>query len=186
MAELIFTAITSLDGYVVDADGAFDWAEPDDEEHAVVNDLERSVGTYLLGRRLYEVMSYWETADTLPDRPAVEQDFTRVWQAADKVVFSRTLQAVSTARTRLERDLDLGALRRMVMSAERDVSIGGPTLAADAIRAGLVDRYHLFVHPVVVGGGTAALPHGARVDLDLLDEHRFASGVVHLHYLARR
>jgi dihydrofolate reductase len=182
MASLIFAAITSLDGYVADDDGSFDWAEPDEEVHAFVNDLQRPIGTYLYGRRMYEVMTYWATAPTVGDEPAVMLDFAALWQAADKVVYSRTLETVSTARTTIERDFDPDAVRRMKVSADRDLSIAGPTLAASAFEAGLVDECHLFVVPVVAGGGTAALPPGLRARLELLDERRFGNGAVYLRY----
>jgi dihydrofolate reductase len=185
MARLIYSAITSLDGYVADADGRFDWAEPDEDVHSFVNDLERPIGTYLYGRRLYEVMVYWETAHTLADQPSWIRDFTEIWQAADKVVYSKTLERVSSARTRIERDFDPEAIRRMKISEEKDITVGGPHLAAYAIKARLVDEYHLFVAPIVVGGGTSALPANVRVDLDLRDERRFGNGVVYLHYLTR-
>jgi dihydrofolate reductase len=185
MAKLIYTAITSLDGYVADADGNFDWAMPSDEVHAFVNDLERPVGTYLYGRRLYEVMVAWETMPNLVAEPAVIQDYAEIWQAADKIVYSATLEATSSARTRIERAFDPEAVRRMKASAPSDISLGGPTLAATAIRAGLVDEYHLFLHPIVVGGGTKALPDHVRVTLELVDERRFGSGVVYLHHRAK-
>jgi dihydrofolate reductase len=182
VAQLIYAAITSLDGYVADADGSFDWAEPDEEVHSFVNDLQRPVGTYLYGRRLYQTMVYWETAHTLADRPSFIKDFTEIWQAADKVVYSKTLKTVSSARTRIERDFDPEAIRRMKMSTESDITVGGADLAAQAITARLVDEYHLFVAPIVVGGGTPFLPDNVRVELDLRDERRFAKGVVYLHY----
>jgi dihydrofolate reductase len=182
VARLIYSAITSLDGYVADAAGNFDWAAPDEELHSFVNDLERPLGTYLYGRRMYEVMTFWETAHTLPDEPAVMRDFATIWQAANKIVYSRTLTVASTARTRLERDFDPEAVRRMKTEAERDIGVGGPDLAAQAIKAGLVDEYHLFITPVVVGGGKRSLPNDVRVDLDLIDERRFAGGTVYLHY----
>jgi dihydrofolate reductase len=182
VAKLIYAAIASLDGYVADANGEFDWAAPDEEVHAFVNDLERPIGTHLFGRRMYEVMAYWETASMAPGEPPVMRDFAELWQAADKIVYSTTLERVSTVRTRLERSFDSDAVRLLKETAERDLSIGGPTLAAPAIAAGLVDELHLFLTPVVVGGGTPALPAGVRVDLQLLDERRFSSGVVHLHY----
>jgi dihydrofolate reductase len=182
MAKLIYSAITSLDGYVADEDGNFDWASPDEEVHSFVNELERQVGTYLYGRRIYETMVYWETAHTLPDQPPVVQDFAQIWQAADKIVYSRTLEAVSSARTRIERDFDPEAVRQLKESAGRDLSVGGSDLAAQAIKAGLVDDYHLFLTPIVVGGGKPSLPDQVRVKLELLDERRFGSGVVHLHY----
>jgi dihydrofolate reductase len=185
MAKLIYAAITSLDGYVADLDGNFDWAEPSAEVHAFVNDLERPVGTYLYGRRMYEVMVAWETMSNLAGQPPEIQDYAGIWRAAGKVVYSRTLQATSSARTRIERDFDPDAVRRMKAQAERDISVGGPTFAAFAIEAGLVDEYHLFLHPIIVGAGTRALPDHVRAELELLDERRFAGGVVHLHYRTR-
>jgi dihydrofolate reductase len=182
MAKLIYSAITSLDGYIADENGNFDWAAPDEEVHAFVNDLERPVGTYLYGRRMYEVMVAWETAHTFADQRPVMQDFAKIWQAADKVVYSRTLAAPSSARTRIERDFDPGAVRQLKASSGRDLSVGGPDLAAQAIRAGLVDEYHLFLVPLVVGGGNQSLPNGVRVQLELLDERRFGGGVVYLRY----
>ena len=182
MAKLIYMAIASLDGYVTDEDGNFEWAKPDEEVHAFVNDLERPIGTHLYGRRLYEVMTGWETMHTLPDQTAQTLDFAAIWQAAEKVVYSRTLETVSSARTRIERDFAPDAVRQMKAEADRDISIGGATLAGEAIRAGLVDELHLIVNPIVVGGGTPSLPDGVRWELDLLDERRFANGVVHLRY----
>jgi dihydrofolate reductase len=184
VARLVYTAITSLDGYVADADGNFDWAQPSEEVHAFVNDQERSIRTYLYGRRLYEVMVAWETMD-LAGLPAVMQDYAAIWRSADKIVYSRTLDSASSSRTRIERDFDLEAIRRMKAEAASDISVGGATLAASAIKAGLVDEYHLFLHPIVVGGGTRALPDHVRVQLELLDERRFAGGAVHLHYRAK-
>ena len=177
MARLIYTAIASLDGYVADEDGDFGWAAPDEEVHAFVNDLERESGTFLLGRRMYEVMVVWETMD---DPEPVMRDFAGIWRAADKVVYSRTLEEPSSARTRIERDFDPGAVRRMKDSAESDISVGGPNLAAQALAAGLVDECRLFLTPVVVGGGNAALPAGLR--LELLDQRRFGGGVAYLRY----
>ncbi|HEY8285883.1 MAG TPA: dihydrofolate reductase family protein [Chloroflexota bacterium] len=185
MAKLIYSAITSLDGYVADESGNFDWAEPDDEVHAFVNDLERSVGTYLFGRRMYETMVYWENPPLLSVQSRVEQDFAAVWRTADKIVYSTTLAAVSSARTRIERNFDPDAVRALKASAAQDITVGGPDLAAQAIRAGLVDECHLFLTPVVVGGGTRALPDHIRLRLDLLDEYRFAAGVVYLRYRIR-
>jgi dihydrofolate reductase len=185
MAELIYSAITSLDGYVADEEGNFDWAAPDEEVHAFVNDLERPIGTYLYGRRMYEVMTYWETAHTVPDQPPMILDYAQIWQAADKIVYSKTLETATSARTRIERDFDPDAVRRMKATAERDISVGGPGLAAQAIAAGLVDELSLFVTPVVVGGGTRSLPDGVRWDLDLADERRFRNGVVYLRYRTR-
>src|SRR5437016_5804747 len=153
MAKLIYSAITSLDGCVADEDGNFDWAAPDEEVHRFINDLERPVGTYLYGRRMYAVMVDWETAHTLADQPPFIQDFAEIWQAADKIVYSKTLEAASSAKTRIERDFDPQAVRQLKASAERDISVGGPRLAAQAIKAELVDEYHLFLAPIVVGGG---------------------------------
>jgi dihydrofolate reductase len=185
MTKLIYSAITSLDGYVADEDGNFDWAAPGEEVHAFVNDLERAVGTYLYGRRMYDTMVYWETAHTLPGQSPVEQDYAAIWRAADKIVYSTSLTSASSKKTRIERTFDPEAIRQMKASAERDISVGGPGLAAQAIAAGLVDEYHLFLTPIVVGGGTRSLPDGVRTTLELLDERRFANGVVHLHYRTR-
>jgi dihydrofolate reductase len=185
MAKLIYSAIMSLDGYVADEHGNFDWAAPDEEVHAFVNDLERSVGTYLYGRRMYDVMRYWETAPTIGDQATVARDYAKIWQAADKVVYSRTLASASTARTRIEKDFDGGAVRRMKAAVTRDLSVGGPELAAQAIKDGLVDEIHLFLVPIVVGGGKPALPDDVRVTLELLNERRFGNGTVHLHYRTR-
>lgn len=182
MARLIYAAITSLDGYVADDAGSFDWAAPDEEVHAFVNDLERAVGTHLYGRRMYEVMRFWEGAHHVADPSPVFRDYAQIWQAADKVVYSRTLATVSTARTRIERTFDPEAVRQLKESAGHDISVGGPELAAQALKARLVDECHLLVTPVVVGGGTACLPGGLRAELELVDERRFGSGVVHLHY----
>ena len=185
MARLIYSAITSLDGYVADVDGNFDWAVPDEEVHTFINDLERPLGTYLYGRRLYEVMVGWETAHTLADQPPFMQDFAKIWQAADKIVYSKTLETVSSARTRIERDFDPEAVRQTKARAERDILVGGPDLAAQAIEAGLVDEWHLFVAPVVVGGGKQSLPDNVRLQLELLDERRFGNGMVYLYYSTR-
>ena len=182
MAKLIYTALTSVDGYIADASGAFDWAEPDDEVHAFVNDLERRVGTHLYGRRMYETMVFWETAHTLPGLTPIAQDYAAIWTAADKVVYSGTLVTASSARTRIEGAFDPDAVRTLKAGSGRDISVGGPGLAAHAWRAGLVDECHLFIIPVVVGGGTRCLPDDVRVNLHLLDERRFSRGVVHLHY----
>ena len=182
MARLIHTGSISLDGYLTDEQGNFDWAEPDDEVHAFVNDRERSIGTYLYGRQLYEVMSAWET---IGDESAVMRDYAEVWRAADKVVYSTTLPAVHTARTRLERSFDPAAVRALKESADRDLSIGGPGLAVHALRAGLVDEIDLYVSPIVVGGGRRFLPDGVRLKLELAEERRFASGVVFLRYTVR-
>jgi dihydrofolate reductase len=176
---LSYSTIGSLDGYTADAEGGFDWAAPDEEVHAFVNDLERGVGTYLYGRRMYEVMRYWETVPDEAEPPAI-RDYAAIWRSADKIVFSTTLETASSARTRIERRLDLDAVR--ALKSRGDVSVGGPTLAAELIRAGLVDEYHLFLTPVVVGGGTPVFPAGARVRLEMTDERRFAGGVVYLRY----
>jgi dihydrofolate reductase len=181
MADLIYSVQASLDGYIADRDGNFDWAEPDDEVHRFVNDLERPVGTYLYGRRMYEVMVAWETMD-LADQAPYLQDYQRIWRAADKVVFSTTLEDVRSERTRLEPEFDPDAIREMKASAGADISIGGPGLAADAIRAGLVDRFQVLFVPVIVGGGTSWLPDDVRLDLELLDERRFRNGTMHLGY----
>jgi dihydrofolate reductase len=181
MGSLIYSAITSLDGYVADEDGRFEWGEPDAEVHEFVNDLERPIGTYLYGRRLYEVMAAWETMNT-PDQPAYIRDFAQIWQAADKIVYSRTLDSVSTARTRIEREFDPAAVRGLKESATTDLLIGGPNLAGHALEAGLVDECHLFVAPMIVGGGTRFLPDGLRQNLELAEEQRFGNGMVHLRY----
>jgi dihydrofolate reductase len=183
MAKLIYSAIASLDGYTADEKGNFEWAAPSDEVHAFVNDLERPIGTYLYGRRMYEVMRFWETVPASPEH-AITNDFTQIWQAAEKVVFSKTLDAVSSRRTRLERDFDPDAIRALKARSDRDLGVGGADLAAQAIRAGLVDEYQLFFVPILVGGGTAALPSGALVSLDLIDIHRFENGTVYLDYRA--
>jgi dihydrofolate reductase len=185
MAKLIYSAITSLDGYVADEDGKFDWAAPDEEVFAFVNELERSVGTYLYGRRMYQTMVVWETLRTDADQAPLMRDFAEIWRAADKVVYSRTLETASSARTRIERGFDPEAIRRMKASARADITVGGPELAGHAIKAGLVDELHLFLTPILVGGGTASLPDNVRVRLELLDERRFGNGVAFLQYRTR-
>jgi dihydrofolate reductase len=185
MAKLIYSALASLDGYVEDKQGKFDWAAPDAEVHAFVNDLERPIGTYLYGRRMYETMVYWETVSTSGDQSAVTRDFAEIWRAAEKVVYSRSLQTVSSARTRIERDFDINAIRCLKESSGPDITIGGAELAGEALAAGLVDECHLFLGPIVVGGGKRALPDNVRAQLELLGERRFRSGVVHLHYGVR-
>jgi dihydrofolate reductase len=182
VAKLIYGAITSLDGYIADQDGGFGWAEPDEEVHAFVNDLERPIGTYLYGRRMYEVMMYWETEPAGADAAPVARDFAILWRAADKIVYSGTLDAATTARTSIEREFDPAAIRQLKADATRDITIGGAELAGHAIRAGLVDEWQLFVTPVVVGGGKHFLPDGVRVNLGLVDERRFGNGMVHLRY----
>jgi dihydrofolate reductase len=182
MAKLIYAAIASLDGYVEDSQGKFGWAAPDDEVHAFVNDLERPIGTYLYGRRMYETMVFWETVSTEADEPAVFWDYAEIWRAAEKIVYSRALQTVFSARTRIEREFDPDAVRRLKQSSWADITVGGAELAGHAIAAGLVDECHLFLCPIVVGGGKRALPDNVRAQLELLDERRFRNGVVHLHY----
>jgi dihydrofolate reductase len=182
LAKLIYSAIASLDGYVADEEGKFDWAAPDEEVHAFINDLERPVGTHLYGRRLYEVMAYWETAHTGADQPPVVQDFAQIWQAADKIVYSKTLVRVSSARTRIEREFDSEAVRRLKAAAGRDLTVGGANLAGQALKAGLVDELHLFLGPIVVGSGIRALPDNVRLEVELLAERRFGNGMIHLHY----
>jgi dihydrofolate reductase len=185
MAKLIYSAIASLDGFVADQEGNFAWAEPDEEVHTFINDLERPVATYLYGRRLYEVMVAWETI-ALAEQPPFMREFAEMWRAADKIVYSRTLDAGSSARTRIERDFDPEAVRRLKAGAAQDIMVGGPDLAGHAFQAGLVDECHLFVAPIVVGGGKPSLPSGVRLQLELLDERRFANGMIHLRYRARR
>jgi dihydrofolate reductase len=181
MAKLIYSAITSLDGYVEDIDGKFEWAAPDEEVHAFVNDLERPIATYLYGRRMYDTMAFWETAAGR-EEPAVFRDFAEIWRAAQKIVYSRTLQAASSARTRIERDFSPGAIRELKSASGSDMTIGGAELAGQATAAGLVDECQLFLNPVVVGGGKRAFPDHLRADLELLNERRFKSGVVYLRY----
>jgi dihydrofolate reductase len=179
---LIYSAIASLDGYVEDDTGNFDWAAPGEELHTFINDLERPIGTYLYGRRMYETMVFWESVNTAADQPAVMRDFAEIWRAAEKVVYSRSLQTVSSARTRIERDFDPGAVRRLKRTSKADVTIGGAELAGQALALGLVDECHLFLAPIVVGGGKRALPDHIRAQLELLSERRFRSGVVYLRY----
>ena len=181
MASLMYSALLSLDGYVADEHGRWDWAVPDEEVHAFVNDLQGRVGTHLYGRRMYEVLQVWETMLDEP-QPDVIADYARVWQTADKIVYSRTLEQVTTARTRLERRFDPGSVRAMKASEEGDLVIGGPELASQAFAAGIVDEVHLFLAPAIVGGGTRALPDDVRLDLELVDERRFASGMLYVGY----
>jgi dihydrofolate reductase len=182
VAKLIYSAIASLDGFVADEDGRFDWAAPDDEVHAFINELERPVGTYLYGRRMYEVMVAWETLP-LDDQPPFTRDFAEIWRAADKVVYSTTLETVSSSRTRIERDFDPDAVRQLKATADRDFTVGGAELASQALKAGLVDELQLFLAPVVVGGGTRGLPDGIRIELQLQDERRLGNGTVYVRYL---
>jgi dihydrofolate reductase len=182
MGRLVYSMFQSLDGYVADAAGEFGWAEPDESVHAFANELQRSIGTNLLGRRMYEVMSAWETLGTSGDEPVYIKEFGELWRANDNVVYSTTLDSVHTARTRIERAFEPDAIRRMKHEVAGDISIGGPTLAAHAITAGLVDEYQLFVVPVVVGGGTRCLPDGIRLDLQLVDQRRFDNGMLYVSY----
>ena len=182
MAKLIYSALTSLDGYIADEEGNFDWAVPDEEVHAFINDLVRPVGTHLYGRRMYEMMIGWENDPSAAEQSPRSGDFAEIWRAADKVVYSRTLEVVSTTKTSIERVFDPEAVRRMKGSSERDMSVSGPELATHAFGAGLVDECHLFLAPIVIGGGKRALPEGVRVVLELLDERRFGNGMVYLHY----
>ena len=182
MARLICTSIMSLDGYIADESDNFDWAVPDEAVHAFINDLERPIGTYLYGRRLYEVMVGWETVQSHAVQPPYVLDYAKIWQAADKIVFSKTLESASSSRTRIERDFDPDEIRKMKETSKRDLSVGGPNIAAQAIKAGLVDEYHFFVTPVLIGGGKRFFPDNIRLTLKLLDECRFGNGMIHLHY----
>lgn len=182
MAKLIYAALTSLDGYVADEAGNFDWAVPDEEVHAFINDLERPIGTYLYGRKMYETMAVWEPPEAIHERTPAMLDFARIWQAADKIVYSKTLQATTTAKTSLVREFDPEAVLQLKSESKLDLAVGGPTLAAHAIRAGLVDEFHVFVAPIIVGGGNPFLPRSVRMTLELLDELRFGNGMVHLRY----
>jgi dihydrofolate reductase len=182
MGKLIYSMITSLDGLVSDPDGNFGWGAPEQESHEFINQQSRSIGTYLYGRRMYETMVYWETAHTTPDRRPVSLEYARIWQAADKVVYSTTLNEVASARTRIGRTFDLEAVRQLKAGSDLALCVAGPHLAAQAIRAGLVDEYQLFVGPAIVGGGNPFFPDDVRVDLELLDQRRFDNGVVYLRY----
>ena len=182
MAKLIYSAITSLDGYVEDEHGRFGWAKPDAEVHAFVNELERPIGTYLYGRRMYETMVWWETIETGPGQSAVASDYAELWRAADKIVYSRTLDGVSSARTRIEREFDPDAIRTLKRTAAADISVGGSELAGEALAAGLVDELHLLLNPVIVGGGKPALPEHVSTELELIGERRFVGGVMHVGY----
>jgi dihydrofolate reductase len=180
MAKLIYAALASLDGYLEDQEGKFGWGMPDEEVHAFVNGLERSLGTYLYGRRMYETMVFWETVNT--DAPSVYSEYAQLWRAADKIVYSRTLETVSSGRTRIEREFDPDGVRQLKQSAGADIAVGGAELAGQAFDAGLIDECHLFLCPIVVGGGKRAVRDNIRAPLELLDERRFESGVVHVHY----
>ena len=186
MAKLIYSAITSLDGYVEDKDGNIDWAAPDQEVLTFINDLERPVGTYLYGRRMYETMVYWENAHTVPDQSPAVQEFAKIWQAAEKIVYSRTLEEVFSAKTRIQRTFEAEKVRQLKATAERDITVGGADLAAQAIKAGLVDELHLFTPPVILGGGKLSLPNSVCLTLKLLDVRRFESGVVYVCYAPTR
>ena len=185
MGTLIYTGAISLDGYLNDEHGRFDWAEPSDQVHAFVNDLEREVGLYLYGRRLYDVMQYWETPTPEVEESVVMTDYQRVWRAARKVVYSTSLDAVATENTTIEREFDPEIVADLVGRSDTDVSIGGAHLAVHALRAGLVGEIRMFVYPVIVGGGTAFLPDGLRLDLELIEERTFDDGTVYLRYSAR-
>jgi dihydrofolate reductase len=186
MAKLIYSMLTSLDGYTEDEHGKFGWGVPDDEEvHSYINELASSVGTYLYGRRMYETMVYWETALTIPNQPQFVLDWARLWQATEKVVYSRTLTEPRSARTRIEREFDPDAVRRLKADSDHDITVDGPELAAEAIRAGVVDEFQIIVCPVVVGGGKRFFPDGVRLDLELVEERRFGNGVVVLRYVVR-
>lgn len=182
MGKLIYSMITSLDGFVSDADGNFGWGAPEEESHRFVNEYSRSIGTYLYGRRMYETLVYWETAHTLPDQPPYILEYARIWQATDKIVYSTTLDEVASERTRIERTFDPEVVRRLKATSDLDITVDGPHLAAQAIRAGLVDEYRLLFGPAIVGGGNPFFPPGVRIDLDLLDERRFGNGVLYLRY----
>ncbi|MFW6076088.1 MAG: dihydrofolate reductase family protein [Chloroflexota bacterium] len=184
MARLIYTALMSLDGFIADEDGQFDWAMPDDDVHHFINNLMRPIGTYLYGRKLYEVMVAWETMDSDPDQPRAILDFAGIWQHANKVVYSRTLESVASSRTRIEPEFNPEAVREMKSLSGQDMAIGGPDLAASAFRHGLIDECHIFIAPVIVGGGKRGLPDTGRLDLQLVDERRFGNGMVYLHHRA--
>ena len=185
MASLIYSVIASFDGFVEDEAGRFDWAAPDEDVHAFFNDIEREVGTYLYGRRMYDTMVFWEHPPDLEEQPPYVREFAELWQAAEKIVYSTTREAASTAKTQIERDFDADSVRSMKAGAGRDLMIGGANLAAQAFDAGLVDECHFFIGPVVIGRGKPALPSGGRVDLELLDQRRFDNGVVYVRYHVR-
>jgi dihydrofolate reductase len=185
MARLIYSALMSIDGYIEDREGNFDWAEPDADVHQFANDITRPAGTHLYGRRMYETMAVWETDPSFAEESPIGRDFAQLWQAADKVVYSRTLERPVTARTRIEREFDAEAVRRLKAEATQDIMIGGPDLAAHAFRAGLVDECQLLLVPVVVGGGKPAIPTDALLRLELIDERQFGNGTMYLHYRMR-
>jgi dihydrofolate reductase len=186
MARLIYSAISALDGYTEDMEGNFDWAAPDEEVHGFINNLERTAGTHLYGRRMYETLMVWETDPNLAAESPITRDFAEIWQATNKIVYSRTLQAASTRKTRLERNFDPKAIRQLKETVEQDILIGGPELAAHAFRSGLIDECHLFLIPIIVGGGKPSLPGNVRLELELLEEHRFSNGTVFLRYRTRQ
>ena len=186
MAHLIYSAISSLDGYIEDRDGNFDWAMPDEEVHRFINNLERSAGTHLYGRRMYETMMVWETDPNLAAESPLNRDFAEIWQAADKIVYSRTLEAVSTRKTQLERNFNPEAIRQLKEAVEQDILIGGPELAAHAFRSRLIDECQLFIAPIILGGGKQCLPDNVRLELELLEERRFGNGVVFLRYRTKQ
>lgn len=186
MAHLIYTVISSLDGYIENKEGKFDWAAPDEEVHGFINDLERTAGTYLLGRRMYETMMVWETDPSFAADSPIMLDYAEIWQAANKIVYSRTLGTVSTRKTQLERTFDPGSIRQLKEAVERDITIGGPGLAAHAFRAGLIDECQLFLIPIILGGGKPSLPENVRIELELLEERRFGNGTIFLRYRTRQ
>ena len=186
MAHLIYSAISSLDGFIEDLDGNFDWAMPDEEVHRFINNLERATSTYLLGRRMYETMMVWETDPNLAADSPLMRDFAEVWQAANKIVYSKTLETVSTRKTQIERNFNPEAIKQLKKTAQQAISIGGPELAAHAFRAGLIDECHLFLIPILLGGGKSALPDNVRLELELLEERRFGNGTVYLRYRTRQ
>ena len=185
MAHLIYSAISSLDGYIEDRDGNFDWAMPDEEVHRFINNLERTAGTYLYGRRMYETMMVWETDPNLAADSPLTQDFAQIWQAATKIVYSKTLAAASTHNTQIERTFNPEAIKQLKTTAQQEILIGGPELAAHAFQSGLIDECHLFLTPIIVGGGKQSLPGDVRLELELLEERRFGNGMVFLRYRAR-
>lgn len=185
MAKLIYSVLASLDGYIEDERGNFDWAEPDVEVHTFINDLTRLVGTHLLGRRMHETMVFWDSPEAVEGQPRVIQEFAEIWRASEKVVFSRTLEEVSSEKARIEPEFDLDLVRRLKDESEKDISIGGPELAAQAIEAGLVDEWQIFLVPAIVGGGKRAFPDGRRSDLEALEQQRFGNGTIFLRYATR-
>jgi dihydrofolate reductase len=186
MARLIYSSISSLDGYIEDSDGKFDWAAPDEEVHKFINDLERTVGTYLFGRRMYETMMVWETDPNLAAESPLMRDFAEIWQAANKIVYSKTLETVHTRKTRIERNFDPEAIRQLKEAAEQDIYIGGPGLAAHAFRSGLIDECQLFLSPIMVGSGKQSIPSNVRLELELMEEHRFSNGMIFLRYRTKQ